>query len=517
MSEPYKSSEELYAQAVDAARAGNRELARDKLEKLLETDEENVKAWLLLSRVSDTFEEKRICLATVLQLDPGNARAQDMLDKLEERIAERDVDEVIPGITRRTFNLFAGAVAAVVVIGIIIVAALIISSNRSQASRDESATIQARTATAFPLLQTQGAIGATQTQLIRVTSTPTLTSTSELPPTATPTATTTAIPTLEPPLNVPGTLLGWSGFDSLNVDYLPIVRYNLAEGGAPEPIIDNVRGRYVTSVDGERIIFMEYRQSSSEAFVVELNLPETADVEAAISTLNFLWTTTDFIDDLDMVSVSPDGRFIVFTAQISTTNSRELMLFELPTTFTETGETEGVETEEGEATSGPSLELIRLTNDSANYAYPVMSPDGTHIAVVRTLTEGDSPGTDIVLINIQDRTQIELTRDRDAVVETMLRWHPNGQEIIYAYNTPENRNHSISSVSADGGGLSYSLTDIAGEDQIYPVMSPDGRYLAYSSNRLGGVDLFILEFNTQQLFQVTNSVREEDYASAWLP
>ncbi|MEQ8672613.1 MAG: hypothetical protein RLP44_12085 [Aggregatilineales bacterium] len=515
MSESYKSSDELYTQAVDAARAGNREFAREKLEKLLETDEENVKAWLLLSRVSDTYEERRICLVTVLQLDPGNTRAQDMLDKLEERIAERDVDEVIPGISRRTFNLFAGSVAAVVVLGIIIVAAVIISSNRSQASRDESATIQARTATAFPLLQTQGAIGGTQTQIARVSPTPTATSTSELPPTATPTATITGMPTLEPPLNVPGTILGWSGFDVLSVDYLPIVRYNLAEGGAPEPIGDDILGRYVTSVDGQRIIFMEYRQSVSEEVIVELNPPQTEDGNPATSTLNFLWTTTDFVEDPDMVSVSPDGRFIVFTAGISTTNSRELMLFELPTTFTE--DTEASETEAGEAPSGPSLELIRLTNDSANYAYPVMSPDGTHIAVVRTLTEGDTPGTDIVLINVQDRTQVELTRDRDAVVEAMIRWHPNGQEIIYAYNTPDNRNHSIGSVSADGAGRSYSMTDIAEEDQIYPVMSPDGRYLAYSSNRFGGYDLFILEFNTQQLFQVTNSVREEDYASAWLP
>lgn len=513
------SSEDLYSEAVEAARAGNRELAREKLEKLLETDEENVKAWLLLARVSDTYEERRICLTTVLMLDPGNIRAQELLDKLEDRIAERDVDEIIPGISRKTFNVFAAGVGAVVVIGIIVVAATIISSNRSAASRNREATQLAQMATGVAITQTQSVIDGTQTQIARVSPTPTITSTSELPPTATPTASPTGVPTLEPPPNIPGTLLGWSGFDALSIGYLPIVRYNLANGGIPENIGGDLLAQYVASADGQHIFFIQYNRDLFSQSIVEIDLAQVANPgdTPPLSNLSAIWSSPDVLQDPNMVRISSDGRFIVFTAEIITTNSTEVIYFELPSEFVETVEgADATPTPEGGVPGG--LQVIRLTNDSADYSYPVISPDGSKVAAVRTVTDGDNPGTDIVLIDIASRTQVAVTNDRDAVIENTIRWNPNGQEIIYAYTTPGNSNHAIGSVAADGSGLSYVISDLPDEDQIFPILSPDGRYLAYSSNQ-GAIayDLFILDITTQQRYQVTNSLRDNDFASVWIP
>ncbi len=508
------SSDELFSEALEAARAGDRDTARDKLERLLEEDEENIKAWLLLARLSDTYEEKRICLTTVLQLDPGNKRAEDMLEKLEERIAERDVDEVIPGVSRRQATVIGGGIAAILVVGLIVVIMIVSSSNQRDEEQNVEQTSVARTAIAIPTLQAQSNANSTLTQIAIISPTPTITNTSVIPPTATPTPTATDIPAIPPPSGIPGTLLGWSGFDGLNIGYLPLVSYPLASGGAPVPIGDNILGRYVTSSDGVRLIFAGFRQGLPDAErISEIDLSQAAD-EIAISNLGFLWTYDEILEEPDEVDVSPDGSFIVFTAESFTTGSREVFLFNLPGAFVDT---EDAETEGGEV-APVSTELIRLTNDSANYAYPVVSADGLSVAVVRTLTEGGNPGTDIVSIEIASRTQLEITQDRDVVTEAMLRWHPNGQEIIYAYTTAENDNHAIGSVAGDGSGLSYDITNNPDEDQIFPVMSPDGRYVAYTSNRLEirQYDLFIYDTQSTELFQLTSD-RNPDYASDWLP
>ncbi|GAB4548576.1 MAG: hypothetical protein Kow0063_43520 [Anaerolineae bacterium] len=63
-------------EGVTAARAGQRERARDLLMQVVERDEENVQAWLWLSSVVDSLDERETCLEKVLDLDPGNDAAR---------------------------------------------------------------------------------------------------------------------------------------------------------------------------------------------------------------------------------------------------------------------------------------------------------------------------------------------------------------------------------------------------------------------------------------------------------
>jgi tetratricopeptide (TPR) repeat protein len=80
--------DELLREGVAAAKAGRREDARDLLAKVAEVDETNIVAWLWLSGVVDSLEERQICLENVLVLDPGNEVA---LRGLEAVRAERGV------------------------------------------------------------------------------------------------------------------------------------------------------------------------------------------------------------------------------------------------------------------------------------------------------------------------------------------------------------------------------------------------------------------------------------------
>lgn len=67
-----------------AAKINQRERARELLLRVTRLDEQNIPAWLWLSTVVDTHEEKQTCLENVLILDPNNQHALAGLARLEQ-------------------------------------------------------------------------------------------------------------------------------------------------------------------------------------------------------------------------------------------------------------------------------------------------------------------------------------------------------------------------------------------------------------------------------------------------
>ena len=70
---------------IAAAKAGRRAEAQELLMRVIETHKDNAQAWLWLSEVVDTDEDRLICLENVLTLDPDSARARAGLRWLQER------------------------------------------------------------------------------------------------------------------------------------------------------------------------------------------------------------------------------------------------------------------------------------------------------------------------------------------------------------------------------------------------------------------------------------------------
>jgi len=90
---------DLLSQGIAAAKAGQREQARDLLMQAIELDERNEKAWLWLSGVVDTTEDRCVCLENVLALNPDNTWARRGLERLlpdPEPQAAPDADPVPP-------------------------------------------------------------------------------------------------------------------------------------------------------------------------------------------------------------------------------------------------------------------------------------------------------------------------------------------------------------------------------------------------------------------------------------
>jgi len=79
------SSAELLQQGIAAAKAGRNETARRLLTQVVEQGVNNVTAWLWLSGVVDSLDDKQVCLENVLELDPGNQAARKGLDWVLEQ------------------------------------------------------------------------------------------------------------------------------------------------------------------------------------------------------------------------------------------------------------------------------------------------------------------------------------------------------------------------------------------------------------------------------------------------
>jgi tetratricopeptide (TPR) repeat protein len=72
-------------EGIAAAKAGQRERARELLVRVVEEDEENLQAWLWLSGVMDSLDDKEVCLENALELDPANEAARKGLDWIRQK------------------------------------------------------------------------------------------------------------------------------------------------------------------------------------------------------------------------------------------------------------------------------------------------------------------------------------------------------------------------------------------------------------------------------------------------
>jgi tetratricopeptide (TPR) repeat protein len=81
--------EDLLRQGIAAAKAGQREHARDLLMRVVEQDEGNALAWLWLSGVVDSLDDREVCLENVLSIEPDNQAARKGLDVLRRQRAEQ--------------------------------------------------------------------------------------------------------------------------------------------------------------------------------------------------------------------------------------------------------------------------------------------------------------------------------------------------------------------------------------------------------------------------------------------
>jgi serine/threonine protein kinase len=121
-----------------------------------------------------------------------------------------------------------------------------------------------------------------------------------------------------------------------------------------------------------------------------------------------------------------------------------------------------------------------ITSGDREVTRAELSPDGTQF-VMRMIRRTQD---DIILVSRDGKTQRDLTND--APFDRYPRWSPDGKQIAFA--SDRNGNYQIFMIGADGANL-RQITSATAPSGSFPIFSPDGRRLAYT----GANEAFILD------------------------
>ncbi len=523
--------QQLLREGIEAARANDKATARQKFEEVVERDENNEKAWFWLASVVETEEEKRVCLGNVLFINPDNEKARQFMARLDSRQrAAAEAQEVIPGVSRRQLTSIL-AVGVVAILAIVILAgAFIISNNSRQTAEAIARTEIAGAQTATTAAQAAAAQAATET-VVAIYGTDTPTPRPDLPPTWTPApeiAPATAVPGLPlPPARVQGSLVAWGGRDLQSVGALPLLLFQVNAEGSSTRIGDQVGRDVRFAGDGQRVIYSRYLTTT---FSFSLEAVNTNGTQPQLVTFNAPVIETD---QPDYCRAANRVAFIAAPAEGPKSGGDFQLTEPPPQVYIHDFDTN---------------KTVRLTNDTVSYSGPAFSPDCSRLAVVRDDKNSASPGPDIIIISLNDinwsvlpqrppqegetltpepfsvigietRVINQLTADLDASIETTPRWTADGLQIIYAAapgTAPENSD--IFMVNAEGSSTPRALVRAEFDDRS-PVISPDGQFLAFASNRTatGAYNIFVTDLNDQTVWQLTNSQDSYFPGDWWLP
>jgi TolB protein len=140
------------------------------------------------------------------------------------------------------------------------------------------------------------------------------------------------------------------------------------------------------------------------------------------------------------------------------------------------------------------------------------SPDGKWIAYLSDASKTNE--YNIWKVNKDGGKPIQINKDfndlNDLGIKTdrspkILSWSQDGTKIAFSRLTnPENYNQDIFTINSDGSGSPEFLVSTKWND-FCPAYSPDGKSLAFLSDRSGNTEIWLMDLFSGQLTQITGS------------
>lgn len=484
---------ELLNQGLSALSAGEREKARDLLKQAMEEDPNNIAVWEALAQSTDDIDEKRIALVSILQLDASNSYAKTELASLEQEKSQSKADEeIVPGITRgQVRKLVLGlSLLTVLVLGVTFTLRSNITSTYyagqtaialdiSGATETFIAPTNAAATVQFDAANTatQQSIDAQATAFALNSPTPTATSTrsrelpTAIPPTVTPTATPAdARQAPPPPSNLAGNFLVWGGVNPSSRTYLSLLQLP-AIGGDERRVNSDVVQFATTDSLTSKIIYLRSLQNFEVLWVVGQDRNVGEDVSQYFSQFG--------IRDPRNPRLSRLGNHLVFIAFTEQLGANAVFMYNFQT-----------------------RQAVRLTSDIAEYENVAVSPDGALVVAAKR----SAGGTDLILINAVDSAngypQSALTANGDVSVEAFPDFDSTGTLLVFQARDATSNQHDLyigRLLGTPDTGFSFAGPPqsmvTAPSDEVYPMLSPDGQYVAYSSNLGGEYGLYVSPVN----------------------
>ncbi len=504
--------EQMLQEGMSAARDGQKARARALFQQVVEANPDDEKAWYWLASVVETDSERITALKKVLQINPNNARARELLDRMRRRYDEPDEDgndlprnELMAGVDRRLVLIGAGVLAVLALA--IVIGVAVSASARNRTAQEQAAAVQAATNKA--VVEATATMGAQQTEVAAIAATgeftgPAVAGRPTLPPTWTPAVTevgaglnaeATPLPTAVGSGLFTGRLLGVSGQDMIGNGYVPVVEIPL--DGSPIRTLYGERGGFPDMApQGDRLIYTIYSVGTRDQGLQLAWLDGSRDPQLLAQLLG-----TRVLQKQNMASFSPDGSRLVFQAQeLENLGTDDIYVVSL-----------GALNPQG--ASAPATDaLLRLTTGTVNSYAPAWGDSTRLVYVHDALANGGT--VDLKLIDLSGQNDF-LTTDGNTLIENYPDISPNGQQIAFSAYSPANPNDSDIYVMSLIGGQPLLVVDTPTQ-AISPRWSPDGRFLAYASDQDGDFEIYIVEVATFANYQVTvNTVH--DMVNEWLP
>jgi Tol biopolymer transport system component len=273
--------------------------------------------------------------------------------------------------------------------------------------------------------------------------------------------------------------------DAVQTTYLPQLADHYRARRIAQPLLTEKRSEGTLHIapaltpDGREIAYF----SEKNSFFVDLYLAdaETGKVLRRLvkSTLNSNYETLRFINSAG--SFSPDGRYFAIAAKHK--DRDDLVLLDV---------------KKNEEARRIPLPLNGLTT-------PAWSPDGKALV----FTGYDGGISDLFVVNADGTNLHRLTNDRYADLQPS--WSPDGKTIAFAtdrgpgtdFTDLKFGNMRIALFHLDNGTIDV-LPRMEQGRNINPVWAPDGRSLAFVSDRNGISNIFLYDFGDRNLYQLTD-------------